>query len=119
MTFQDKTLRNGTTIVYGFKDNAIKFQMVMTLEHDQDKLVVHGFLSVDSMNAFELMELYKFLEKNFKEKYLECQVVAEHARFYKRFLHVISNEKSKTFNEHDCELLLIDLHKGIQNFNYE
>jgi len=119
MTFQEKTLGNGTTIVYGFKDNAIKFQMIMTLEHDADKLVVHGFLSVSTMNPFELKDLYKYLDEEFKERYLECQVVAEHASFYKKFLHVVSAEPSITFNNHKCELLLIDLHKGVKNFNYE
>jgi len=114
MTFQTKQLENGTSIVYGFKDDAIKFQMVMTLEPKEDRIVIHGFLSVDTMNAFELLGLYRELEKNFKERYLECQVVGEHARIYKKFLYVVKEEKSKTFNGHECELLLIDLHKGVK-----
>ena len=118
MIFQTKHLKNGTSIIYGFRDCDVKFQMVMTLEHNDDRLAVHGFLSVSTMNPFELMDLYKTLDKEFEEQYLECQVIAEHARFYKTFLSVVDAKPSKTFNGHECELLLIELHNGVNNFEF-
>lgn len=116
MTFDKKELKNGTIIVYGFREDKIRFKMIMTLEPEKDKLIVHGFLSQDrNLNPYELIAMWKYLG-GLGRRYIEFEAVPEHARVYKTFLTVVSTYVTRTFNGHECEHLTVDMSKGIKHF---
>lgn len=117
MTFQSKQLKNGTMLIYGFRDDEVRFEMIMTLEPENDMAVIHGFLSRHSMDAYELVTMWKYLKSHIGKRYLKCEVVPDHARVYKMFLDVIKSTPSKTFNGHACEELVIDLEQELKYFS--
>jgi hypothetical protein len=114
VTFQTKQLKNGTILIYGFRDDQIRFEMIMTIEPEKDRSTVHGFLSKRSMDAHELISMWKYIKRTVPTRYLRCDVVPAHARVYKIFLDVVESNPSKTFNGHDCEELIIDLSKELR-----
>lgn len=116
MTFQSKQLKNGTMLIYGFRDDEVRFEMIMTLEPEKDMAVIHGFLTRRSMDAHELVAMWRYLKEHVGKRFLKCEVVPCHARVYKLFLDVVKSTPSMTFNGHECEELVIDLDQELKHF---
>jgi len=109
----------GVSIVRGFRDEEDEnYIMVMTIFHNGSAALIEGFLSKSSLNALELVALWRFLCSNLKERFIECQVTFEHGRVYKEFLHVVNSFAVRMFNGKERENLTIDMSKGIKHFYF-
>lgn len=127
MEFNSKKIENPVTVLYGHRKGSKSFDAVMTLEHKEESTEIHGFLTRDcgnpnlcehreSMNPWELIAMWKRIKEESRTKYIEFDVLADHARFYKQFLHVVNTYVTRTIDGHECEHLTVDMSKGIKHF---
>jgi hypothetical protein len=105
---------NSLVMIYGFKNiNEKCYDAILTIEVMKtiNCSTVYGFLSRKTLTLKDFRSLSNLLKEILPTEYLRIEVIPEQMGAYKVFFKdlVVGSIKSKTFNGHDSEILLIKM----------
>ena len=128
MIFEHKDIDNPSKEIYGRRKGSRSFDMVMNLEIGEKSATVHGFIDRGCSSPFpceykqpltpdEFVALWKYIRKISGRRYIEFDVLKDHAKVYKQFLYVVGCFVTMTHDGHEAEHLTVDMDQGIKHFD--
>ena len=100
--------KKSIVMIYGFKESDTRFYgAVLTLYRQGNTTVAYGFLSKVELEISDLRALWSKLQEVIDTRYLEFEVLPEHAELYKQNLSIDAVVKQKTFDGYDSEVLRV------------
>ena len=107
MKYVLRNLTKNISLVYGFRDNQPRYNLIATLYKKFNTTHIYGMLSRNNLKLDEFISLWKFLQKNVKTKFISFEVIPLDAKVYKNFLKPVKVVKTKTFNNFECEQITV------------
>lgn len=102
-----RNLTKNISLVYGFRDNQPRYNLIATLHKKFNTTKIYGMLSKKNIQFEEFVTLWKFLQKNVTSKFIQFECIPLDARVYKTFLEPVKIKKTSTFNDFECEQITI------------
>jgi len=94
-------------MIYGFKSDKARYDLITTIYKRFNKSKIYGLLSKESLSLQDFKDFWKFMQRNLKSKYIEFEVILSDARVYERFLKAVKVRTIKTFNGYEAKQITV------------
>lgn len=114
MVFQEKKITNYISLIYGFTNQEKDtYDFVLLLQRKLKVTYIHGMLSrVDFLQIYK--ELWIFLSRTVKTRYIGFEILLKHYRAYKYGLIIDKELDTKSFDGYPTKTLIIDKNKMLK-----